>query len=156
MVERLKIYCDLDGVLADFDKAYLEISNGIPHKGDDEFWARVKAAPDFWLNLEMMPDGQVLWDYVSRHHYVVILSSPGTHDLERATRQKRQWIKKHLGEHVNFVPKEAKYKHHYAHETCILIDDWHKNIKRWMDAGGIAVHHKSAAETIEHLRRLGI
>jgi len=156
VVERLKLYCDLDGVLADFDKAYLTISGGIPHKGDDEFWARIKAAEDFWLNLEMMPDGPKLWDYVKSHHYVVILSSPGTHDTERAVRQKRQWIKKHLGEHVNFVPKEAKFKHHYADDRCILIDDWARNIERWTKAGGIAIHHKSADETIAELQKLGL
>jgi hypothetical protein len=37
----------------------------------------------------------------------------------------------------------------------ILIDDWSKNIKEWEAAGGIAIKHKSAAETIAALKKLG-
>jgi hypothetical protein len=37
----------------------------------------------------------------------------------------------------------------------ILIDDLSKNCKRWTDAGGIAVHHTSAADSILKLKALG-
>jgi hypothetical protein len=37
----------------------------------------------------------------------------------------------------------------------ILIDDWSKNIKEWEAAGGIAIKHKNAAETIAALKKLG-
>lgn len=158
MSELVKLYCDLDQVLADFDAGYEAAAGHKPNGGadDDTFWKPIIDTPDFWLNLPMMPDGRELWDYIKSHHYVVILSSPGTHDTERAIRQKRQWVRKHLGDDVNFVPKMAKQKHHYAGPNCILIDDWHKNVKRWLDAGGWAIHHRTAKETIETLKVFGV
>jgi hypothetical protein len=37
----------------------------------------------------------------------------------------------------------------------ILIDDWGRNIKEWQARGGIGIKHKSAAETIAALKKLG-
>jgi hypothetical protein len=37
----------------------------------------------------------------------------------------------------------------------ILIDDWGMNIDEWKAAGGIGIKHKSAAETIAALKKLG-
>ena len=155
---RLKCYVDLDGVLVDFEKGY-ETASGRKCGGpdDDTFWEPVIRTPDFWINLEWMPGGQKLWEYVRQHHYVTILSSPGNHDKERAITQKRQWVRKYLGEDVNIVFKYSKEKHHYACEHSILIDDWGENIVRWKNAGGIAVHHRGPVErTIRDLQRQGL
>ena len=63
-----KIYCDMDGVLADFESGYEELT-GIDLKGEfkkgDDFWDPIKVAGvGFWAGLKWMPGGQELWDYL--------------------------------------------------------------------------------------------
>lgn len=162
MTEKLKIYVDLDGVLADFDAAYGKIvgtSDKSKWPKDDEvgsFWHPIIRTKRFWLDIPLMKDALVLWEVLRKHHYVSILSSPGTLDKERATVQKRLWVREHLDPEANILLKAAKEKHHYACPNSLLIDDWHKNTRRWTDAGGKVIHHQSAAETIEKLKILGV
>ena len=46
-----QIYCDMDGVLADFEKGIKDVIGG---KFDDKRWYELP--DDFFLNLEQMPD----------------------------------------------------------------------------------------------------
>ncbi len=41
-------------------------------------------------------------------------------------------------------------------ETPVLVDDREKTRAPWEEAGGIFIHHRSAAESIEELKELGI
>ena len=41
----------------------------------------------------------------------------------------------------------------YATPNTILIDDMEKNIKAWVDAGGIGILHTSAADSIKQLQQ---
>ena len=59
-----KIYFDMDGVLADFERGVKEICGLTPpsqnakhHKPgeDDEMWKAIKACPHFYDYLELMP-----------------------------------------------------------------------------------------------------
>lgn len=51
----MTLFVDLDGVLADFDKKFLEAHGKMFHDYDEEEgWAKLKEIPDFWLNLERM------------------------------------------------------------------------------------------------------
>jgi hypothetical protein len=50
-----KIYCDMDGVLVDFDKGYEKLT-GInirgTHTNDTTFWDPInRAGYDFWINI---------------------------------------------------------------------------------------------------------
>ena len=158
-MERLKIYCDMDGVLANFAAAY-EALTGKPEsewpKDNDQFWWPIIRKKRFWLDIPMMPDARILWDFLMKHHYVVILSSPGHHDTERAIVQKRLWLENNLGTPFNLILKQSEEKHHYACPNSILIDDWGKNIKAWEAAGGRVIHHKNAEHTINQLRLYGL
>lgn len=155
--EQWKIYCDMDGVLADFDGHFENHYGVLPHLVEQkkEMWDKVKAIVNYWLNIPWMRGGKTLWDYVSKHHYVVILSSPGDSDTERAIREKHEWLDREIG-FCNRIFRLSERKHDLAGPNCVLIDDWGKNVQRWRDAGGIAIHHQNAAQTIRELRELGI
>jgi hypothetical protein len=50
----------------------------------------------------------------------------------------------------------AKFKQKYAGENKILIDDRADNISDWKNAGGIGILHKTANQTINELKQLGL
>ena len=81
-----EIYCDMDGVLTDFDKAFVEISD-VPVKdgweyktrfGKRKFWKLIDAkGGDFWTEMPWMPTGKMLWNFMNIHFdNVYILSAP--------------------------------------------------------------------------------
>ena len=151
---KYKIYCDLDGVLVDFSKGYLDLT-GIDLKGqfrkDKTFWDPInKAGYDFWINLEWMEDGKELWKYIEKYD-PDILSAPSKENDSRVA--KHDWVKRELpGAHL--ILRSMEHKKDFAAPDAILIDDNEENVNNWEDAGGIAIHHKSTKETIKQLKKL--
>jgi phosphoglycolate phosphatase-like HAD superfamily hydrolase len=153
-----KIYCDLDGVLADFEKGYAELTNTLPSKtfnGKAEFWEPInKAGAEFWANLDWMPDGQELWRYIKKYK-PNILSAPSS-DLSSKI-GKEAWVKMHLKNNYNklYLYSRAN-KQLFSEPNRILIDYMKKTIDEWNDKGGIGIFHTSAANTIKELKKLGL
>ena len=66
------IYCDMDGVLADFKTAAvrttgMSINKWMNIPSSKEKWSLIKAKKDFWSTLPWMPGGRQLWSYISKH-----------------------------------------------------------------------------------------
>ena len=79
---KFHIYCDMDGVLVDFNKGYFELTghklDGI-YRTDTNFWDPInQAGYDFWINLDWMPDGKELWSYIKKYK-PELLSAPSRH-----------------------------------------------------------------------------
>jgi hypothetical protein len=149
------IYCDMDGVLVDFEKGYKDLTTeDASYKTDpNKFWAPItKAGASFWIKLEWMPDGHELWDYIEKYN-PTLLSAPSREESSRIG--KRIWVKRNLPG-TKLLLKSAERKQEYATPNAILIDDRKDNIDRWNAAGGIGIHHTSAAKTIEALEKLGL
>ena len=152
-----KIYCDMDGVIVDFEGGYEDLTGknirGNHVKGDAAFWQPISdAGEDFWINLEWMKDGKQLWDYIKPYN-PKLLSAPSREQSSRTGKEK--WVAEHLP-NVPLLLKAAEQKQLYASPKSILIDDRADNIKRWNEAGGIGIHHTSASNTIEQLKKLGL
>jgi len=149
------IYCDMDGVLVDFEKGYKDLTTeDASYKTDpNKFWAPItKAGASFWIKLEWMPDGHELWDYIEKYN-PTLLSAPSREESSRIG--KRIWVKRNLPG-TKLLLKSAERKQEYAAPNAILIDDRKDNTDRWKEAGGIGIHHTSAAKTIEALEKLGL
>ena len=57
---------------------------------------------------------------------------------------------------INLVKREDKQKYAMSDGVAnILIDDYIKNIREWEAQGGIGIHHTSAKNTINSLKKLG-
>ena len=151
------IYCDMDGVLVDFDRGYQELTGMTTQQADamggDTFWEPLtKAGAKWWITLNWMSDGKQLWNYIKKYT-PILLSAPSQQESSRLG--KRVWVKRELPD-VKLILRPASQKQQYASPTSILIDDRQKNIEQWEAAGGIGILHTSTANTIEQLKKLGL
>jgi 5'(3')-deoxyribonucleotidase len=158
------IFCDMDGVLVDFDKGYKELTGKstkhVKLQDKNEFWDLLKRSLkdkgleeyDYWVNLPWMSDGQTLWDYIKQYN-PYILTAPS---MDPGSKQgKNEWIQRMDGmKRIYFKP--ARFKQELSGKNRILIDDRADTIDNWRSKGGIGILHTSAANTIKQLKDLGL
>jgi len=143
MIDKVKVYLDMDGVVADFYKEYTRIK-GTPEWCELKFKDLVKQHRIF-RNLDWMPNGKALVDPLLTYHNagaidLEILSSCGTWDIKVAplsAEQKTHWLNERGMSHIkkNFVHSFA-CKKNYAHPNAFLIDDRVDCIEPFIAAGG--------------------
>jgi nicotinamide mononucleotide adenylyltransferase len=155
--ESYKIYCDMDGVLVDFEKGYEDLTGrsikGQHVSGGPDFWDPItKAGASFWIKLKWMPDGKQLWEYIKPYN-PVLLSAPSREESSKIG--KYVWVKREMPG-TKLILRSAERKQEFATPYSILIDDRKDNIERWKEAGGIGIYHTSAADTIQQLKNLGL
>lgn len=149
----ITLYLDMDGVLADFHKAYIKYD---PNKDDRKKFRASVMEYKIFEDLDFMPDTQELLNHVSKLHgiNVEILTSMGTHDPiqgEEAKRQKLKWLNaKNIPYKANFV-RSKEEKANYATPNSILIDDSVGCISPFIRAGGHGILHTNSSETISIL-----
>jgi hypothetical protein len=155
---RPRLFCDLDGVLTDFDKGARAVDPSLPglHLSDPAtFWRLVAAKGEtFWSELSWLPDGRALWDFLRPYRPVILTGVP--EQCQDCVRGKRVWIARELGpEHAAaaiICPSRDKRLH--AVPDAVLIDDTPAVVEAFRRAGGRAILHRSAGNTIRELRRL--
>jgi hypothetical protein len=146
----------MDGVLVDFEKGYAELTDTIPSKsfnGKPSFWEPInKAGAQWWANLEWMPDGKQLWDYI-KPYKPYILSAPSLNPSSRIG--KEAWCKMHIpNQYKKLLLYSRKEKQIFSAPDKILIDDMEQTINEWNKRGGIGILHTSTNNTIKELKKL--
>jgi hypothetical protein len=150
------IYLDCDGVLADFDKGAAAILGMPPaaferRRGPGAFWKRLAGAPDFFDSLDPMPDAHELFEAVRHRHPVILTGLPRGSWAEP---QKRRWAERHFPG-VPVITTSAALKREHCHPGDALVDDRDRYRSLWEQAGGVFIHHTSAAASIVALKRHG-
>lgn len=167
---KIQCYIDMDGVLVDMDGGFKKISGGLLPKeyeaknGKNSFWKLINKHPNFWIELEPLPDAKILWSYINetfKDPLPLILSAGSGSKLAE---QKRAWIKKHIDPSMDdsriIIAKKGTEKPNYivknptVHTEHILLDDTNENINAWNNAGTnmVALLHKNAAESIKNIK----
>jgi 5'(3')-deoxyribonucleotidase len=157
---KARLFIDLDGVLADFDKGYekafgVELLPRAERQGEDVVkWHLIRNTPGFFRHLPMMPGALQLWNFASRQGAYILSGAP---DREGSNVQweKRMWVKKNLGDNVPVITCPASEKSLYARPGDVLVDDWEKHMAKWQAAGGVWITYKDHVQAIEALRALG-
>ena len=124
------IYCDMDGVLADFDK----VKNAV---------AIYKTQPNFFYDLEPISENVNTIKQLIAKNYLVKILSKSPH--ENADNDKRKWLAKYLpeikDENIIFArPHETKisFVDELEKHFSLLLDDYEKNIQEWRNENGLA------------------
>lgn len=170
MEEKLKItkiYFDMDGVLADFERGVRELCTLEPvnqskatNAQTDRLWEAVKKVPHFYLKLEPMKDAVEFFNEVFNKlggNCQILTGIPKPRrQIENAGEDKIEWVRKFLPPDVkvNVVFRKEKIKF-CTGENCILIDDYDKNIREWEKAGGRGILFTSVEMARAELEKIG-
>lgn len=180
--QKYKIYCDLDGVLCDFDAGVKKIFNG---KGMEDLpsglaWSGITRANDFYGALPWTSDGRELWNAIKHLNLDILTGVPRSRKSSR--KEKAEWCARELGvetNHVDFAaPKSghelihgalrrekhvvnvitcwSRNKHFKSGPNRLLIDDTEKLMADWESKGGIFVLHTDTESTLARLRELEV
>ena len=161
------IYLDMDGVVANFDKRFKDLSGLLPNDfvdkyGKNAFWDLIdeKHKVSFWRGIEIMPGAKKLVDFVSKYPYEM-LTAPSV--KKQSVIGKGLWITDKVGTLYPSRPKvtyrPAKEKHNVKPDLTkfdILIDDKKSTIDRWDAKGGTAIFYQNADQVINDLKKLGL
>jgi hypothetical protein len=148
-----QLYLDCDGVLADFDRGATAVLGLDPRAfqerhGPARFWQKLASAPDFYFSLPLMPDAMELFDAVRTLDPIILTGLPRGN---WAAAQKVRWAAQHFP-NTRIITTMARDKRDHAKAGDVLVDDMVKHRHLWEEAGGIFIHHRNAAETIEQLK----
>jgi hypothetical protein len=107
----LKVYCDLDGVLADFEKGVVNLLGTRPSnivKGT--MWKNIARSNAFYENLDWTRDGQELWNAIQHLQPDILTGVP----YPKSSRiQKFNWCKQKLGSaKLHHVDMASGYRDH--------------------------------------------
>jgi len=153
----IKVYCDLDGVLTDFESSVRGLFDREPWEiPPKHLWSRLANTPDFYANLPWTADGKVLWSRIKDLHPTILTGVPKG---SWAGPQKKQWVRRELGSWITTHICHSKDKSKTVSRNGygdILIDDRVVVGNLWTKAGGIFVWHKNAHDTIQQLKDLGV
>tara|TARA_B100001057_G_scaffold258717_1_gene258843 strand:+ start:12703 stop:13212 length:510 start_codon:yes stop_codon:yes gene_type:complete len=159
----MKIYLDMDGVLADF-------FNGFAQKFGKDHWKMIEnkeksiqelQGTDFFNTLDTFPSTMELVNFVQTlagDDGWGICSSPLKGDRDNSAFWKRTWLTKHFImpkiENLLFTGRKEQYAMDKIDgEPNVLIDDKPSNIKRWNEKGGIGILYQANQDSLVSLKQ---
>jgi phosphoglycolate phosphatase-like HAD superfamily hydrolase len=152
------IYIDMDGVIVDFEKGYVQKFGVTPQstRENKNFANRFEIFIDDgeFSKLDPMPDANLLFTFLNSLSVPkeILSSTAAPHWHNRVATQKQMWLLKHNIQYkANLVPGKD-LKHRYATPNSIIIDDTKSVIDDWNKAGGIGILHTDAVSTIGMLK----
>lgn len=153
---KYKIYVDMDGVLCDWEKQFLDYAGMSSDDYDARFGKEkrqefvLKNSPNFYASMTWMVDGELLYNFVKEFNPEILSHATD----ERAAAGKMSWLKNN---NINFKPnlvQKREDKSKFANAQSILIDDRPDVIDAFNKAGGKGILHTHATDTINKLKEL--
>lgn len=140
----LNIYCDMDGVIADFNAEENAIERFATEKG---FFKNLKPMNADGMEKLIEADGKII-------NLFILSASPN----KQADQDKLKWLKCHYPQIKRrniIIMRNGQNKADYIKtERGILLDDYGKNCKQWRERGMVAI--KIENSLISHLVEIGL
>lgn len=166
-----QVYCDMDGVVADFE-GYVKNTFNMDKIRDVDWEERIPK--NVFAIIPPKADAYELWNYIKDYDPIMLTAAPSERKapehFARAAEDKTEWMAKYFGlpaDRMRVVQRQDKKQ--FATDgrdktPNILIDDYIKNVEEFragpqgvsITGGGIAIHHTSASNTIMQLKNLGM
>lgn len=128
------VFCDLDGVLADFEKGVINRFQKRPNElQPGTMWGVINKSNTFFETLPWMPRGRELWDKIKHYDPIILTGIPRS---IKAAEQKRRWCAQELGPDIHVITCSTKDKPKYCVTNAVLIDDRPDNLNEWNLKGG--------------------
>lgn len=165
------IFLDMDGVLADFDKALelrgIENLTHFIHKPFDEWTDEERALDvkvrehmereDFWPHIPIKPGAhELIAASATRRPTFILTATPrNSPTRERIGRQKIAWARDILHFPVHrIIVCERHEKKNFANVGRILVDDMAANCEEWATYNGTPIHYTDLDKTLEVIKQL--
>ena len=158
----MKIYLDMDGVLADF-------FGGLEKHFDVKHWKQIPKTEESILNLKGTDFFNTLEPYPSTMELVNFVqtlagnnwginSSPLRGDRDNSAYWKRVWLTRHFimpdVENLIFTGRKEQFAtDRFDGTPNILVDDKPDNVSRWIAKGGIGIRYQANEDSLVDLKR---
>ncbi len=162
----MRVYFDMDGVLADFDRGVVELCGMLPWDqamaaggNDDDWWAVIRTVDHYYGRLKLMPGAKEMFDYayekLGPDCQILSAVPKPKRGMPTAKEDKIEWCHRLLAPDVitNIVYREEKINF-CTGKDCILVDDLEKNIVPWEENGGTGILHVDAESSLRRLKEL--
>jgi 5'(3')-deoxyribonucleotidase len=147
------VFCDLDGVLADFEKGVLNRFNLLSHEiHPGVMWGVINKSHTFFETLPWMPKGRELWEQIKQYDPIILTGVPNS---KTAAEQKRRWCARELGPDIHVITCLTNDKPNFCMSNSILIDDRTENLTAWNYKGGkyILYDEKNFDKVVERIHK---
>ena len=154
----MKVYVDLDGVVADFERAFNDTYpaklSSLSHDELAEYKKNFAKEGVFGSLPVFQGSKRFIESLVKMGHEVEILTAVSEYDSAENAKQKAKWVKTHLGDiKFNWV-KKSHEKAKFAGPGVLLIDDRDKSIVPFKRAGGLTIKHTKFSDTLKKMKLL--
>jgi len=147
------IFCDLDGVLADFEQGVIRRFKKSPDQINmGIMWGVINKSNTFFETLPWMPRGRELWESIKQYDPIILTGVPRS---TTAAEQKRKWCARELGPNVHVITCSTKDKPQFCITNALLIDDRIDNLNPWNSKGGkfILYHEEITHKIVERIHK---
>lgn len=133
-LSRKIVFCDLDGVLANFEQGVFNKFKKLPDElKPGLMWGVINKSNTFFDALPWMPRGRQLWEAIKQYDPIILTGIPNGLN---AAEQKRRWCARELGHNIHVITCSTKDKPKYCISGSLLIDDRTDNLNAWNKMGG--------------------
>lgn len=164
MSQEIRVYVDMDGVLADFDGGVRTLCHMEPldqghvtKEENDVLWAAVRQVPHYYGQLEPIAGSlemlREIYNMLGDRCQILTGVPKPWRGIEHASEDKVEWMHRLFSPEITVHTVLRKEKRQFCTgPQDILIDDYIANIKEWEKAGGTGILFRGAQETLERLR----
>jgi 5'(3')-deoxyribonucleotidase len=157
----MKIYLDMDDVVADWMEVAFEITGMRWQYGEripDDKWRKLNSYPRFYRDLPLKPGATELVEYCQDllskgeiDNLFFLTALPHDSTMPFASYDKVHWGDRHFPGIPVFIGPYSHDKWRHCQPGDILIDDRHSNCSEWRSAGGLAHEYRNWNECKEWL-----
>ena len=163
----MKIYFDMDGVLANFNKGVIDLLHLKPMNQSDPFdykktnalYAKMRTVDHYYDKLEPIQEAvDLLLELYEKYgdDVQILTAIPKPHrGIITASEDKINWTKRLISDKIKInICYRAEKTNFCTGADCILIDDYDKNIREWETLGGTGILYTNIEDVKNALNKI--